>query len=196
MMRTMRQTMTTTRLSGQHVSMPRRFLGDNWLEWVLQVVTLGIGWLIWFAIVAPKGQTPAKQLVNVYIYNYNTGQVARAGRVWAREILGKYTLLWFIGIGAVLETGSVLSFFGGNLFFVLGALAVLFNDDRRALWDYIAGTAVRYHADDSPFRPSPEATLASSQAAQRLLQIDSLLARGIISQEEYDAKRREILATV
>ncbi|MFM8380711.1 MAG: hypothetical protein ACKOA6_01785, partial [Actinomycetota bacterium] len=37
------------------------------LEAVLQTVTLGIGWLIWAAIVAGNGQTPAKQLLRMRV---------------------------------------------------------------------------------------------------------------------------------
>lgn len=37
------------------------------LEIALQVVTLGIGWLIWAAIVVGRGQTPAKQLLSLRV---------------------------------------------------------------------------------------------------------------------------------
>lgn len=37
------------------------------LEIVLQVLTLGIGWLIWAAVVARRGQTPAKQILQLRV---------------------------------------------------------------------------------------------------------------------------------
>ena len=39
---------------------PGRRLGGYLLEYVLAIVTLGIGWIVWFIVVAPRGQTPAK----------------------------------------------------------------------------------------------------------------------------------------
>ena len=61
---------------GEEATFTRRFFGDNMLEGVLQVCTLFIGWLIWLAIVAPKGQTPAKQLLNIRIHDYRSGEIA------------------------------------------------------------------------------------------------------------------------
>jgi len=176
--------------------MVRRFFGDNWLEVVLQLLTLYIGWLIWFAFVAPKGQSPAKQLVKVYIHNYDSGAVASWGRVWMREIVGKFGIPWFISFAAVIQTGSPATFFAGNLFFVVGALTVLFNEDRRALWDYIAGTAVRYHPQGAPTLGGEAITLANSRAAQRLAQLERLKGQGLISEDEYLTKREEILSAI
>ena len=39
---------------------PGRRLGGYLLEYVLAIVTLGIGWIVWFIVVAPRGQTLAK----------------------------------------------------------------------------------------------------------------------------------------
>jgi uncharacterized RDD family membrane protein YckC len=174
----------------------RRFLGDNWLEALLQLLTLYAGWLIWFAFVAPKGQTPAKQLQSVYIHSYDSGAVASWGRVWMREIVGKFGIPWFISIAAVLQTGSIATFFAGNLFFLIGGLTVLFNEDRRALWDYIAGTAVRHHPQGAPSRGGETITLANSRAAHRLAQLERLKSQGLITEAEYLTKRRDILASV
>src|SRR5687767_5222151 len=113
-------------MSGKQVTYTRRFFGDFLLEGLLAVLTLGIGWLIWFAIVAPKGQTPAKQLLSVYIHDFDTGQRASAGKVWLREIVWKIVAPFVISIvGAVVlnldfEDGENL----GNLFYLAGALFV------------------------------------------------------------------------
>src|SRR5687767_241439 len=107
--------------------MVRRFLADNWLELVLQTLTLGIGWLIWLAIASTKGQTPSKQRTGIYIHAYDSGAIASAGRVWMREIVGKYAVPVFIAIASVFQTGAPAAFLAGNVFFLLGAATVLFN---------------------------------------------------------------------
>jgi len=184
------------RFSGRQVTIWRRFLGDYSLETLLVVVTLFGGWLIWFAIVAPRGQTPAKQLLKVYIHSYDSGDVASAGRVWMREIVGKFAIPWFVGLAGVLQTGSPFAFFAGDIFFLIGALTIFFNDDRRALWDYIGGSMVRHHPIGAPSGRDDQLTLATSKAAQRLSYLGSLRTRGLITEEEYQDKRREILADV
>ena len=82
---------------GKRVTFTRRFFGDSMLESVLQIVTLFIGWLIWFAIVAPGGQTPAKQLLNVYIIDHKSGRLASTRQVWMREIGDKYVAVLLLG---------------------------------------------------------------------------------------------------
>ena len=47
-------------------------LGAYLLEGVLILVTLGIGWLIWAAIVSAGGQTPAKQLLSLRVIGADT----------------------------------------------------------------------------------------------------------------------------
>ena len=55
-------------------SVGKRF-GEYCLEIVLFIVTLGIGWLIWALIILGRGQTPAKQILNMRAVNVDTGQV-------------------------------------------------------------------------------------------------------------------------
>jgi uncharacterized RDD family membrane protein YckC len=136
---------TIYRANGDDVTFTRRFFGDNWLEGLLQVVTLFIGWLIWFAVVAPKGQTPAKQLLGVRIHDYATGEVASAGRVWMREIVGKFGIYYVLAIGAVLSAGDVNASNLAGLYFVAAGILLLMSDERRAVWDYAAGTILRHH---------------------------------------------------
>ncbi len=67
---------------------PARRLGGYLVETALAVVTLGVGWIIWFIIVAPRGQTPAKQLLGMYILRAD-GTRAGSSSVWVRELLVK-----------------------------------------------------------------------------------------------------------
>jgi uncharacterized RDD family membrane protein YckC len=133
-----------SRLSGESVSYGRRFWGDFVLEGILFVITLGIGWLIWLAIVAPRGQTPAKQLLNVYIHDSKTGERATAGKVWLREGVCKNGIEVLISLVLVGVSGSWDASNYGALYSAVGALWI-FSEARRALWDHLAGTIVRYH---------------------------------------------------
>ncbi len=48
---------------GVMITSPGARLGAFLLEFVLLIVTLGIGWLIWAAITAGNGQTPAEKVL-------------------------------------------------------------------------------------------------------------------------------------
>jgi len=193
-------TPVTRELTGERVTYTRRFFGDSWLEAILQVCTLGIGWFIWFFIVAPRGQTPAKQLLHVYIHDNETGQVATAGRVWMREFVAKNAAVWLLTLAGYLIFDST-SFGLGNIYYIIGALMV-FSEGGRALWDRIAGTVVRYHPDgvNAPSRTAEQQFGVSSSAAitpeARLRELDRMAARGLITTDEYEAKRKEILGSL
>ena len=87
-------------------SFVRRLLGDELLEIALFVLTLGVGWFVWLAFVAPEGKTPAKDFVNVTIYDYRTAQRARWPQVWLREVFGKIALPIMLATGFSVAFGS------------------------------------------------------------------------------------------
>jgi uncharacterized RDD family membrane protein YckC len=131
---------------GDQVTYTRRFFGDCWLEAFLMVVTLGVGWLVWFAFQAPKGQTPAKQILNVYIHDFRTGEIASTWQVWLREVVIKFGLPILLDIPFSLVFGSVHEYLGpGNFFLFASCIYLLSNSPRRALWDLMCGTVVRVH---------------------------------------------------
>ena len=73
-----------------------RRLGGSALDilfFVLLLLTLTIGWWIWFAIVAPGGQSPGKQLLGMYIVREDSSR-AGGGYTWLREIVVKWVLFW------------------------------------------------------------------------------------------------------
>src|SRR5205823_1857137 len=80
----------------ERVTFTRRFFGSYLLEGLLAVLTLFIGWLIWFAFQAPKARTPAKSLTGLYVINLETGRAATTGQMWLREIVVKGILFWII----------------------------------------------------------------------------------------------------
>jgi uncharacterized RDD family membrane protein YckC len=181
----------------EEVTFTRRFFGDNWLEGLLQALTLYIGWLVWFAIVAPRGQTPAKQLLHVRIHNYKTGEIASAGQVWMRDVVVK--LLIPIAFAAVI----VIATRNANLFNVVFALyifavgiALLVNDERRAFWDLLAGTVVRYHADGGASQMRSELGTDTNHVERRLRELQLLHSRGAITDDELQSRREQILSSI
>ena len=65
---------------------PGRRLDGYALDTLFLIITLFIGWLIWFIIVAPRGQTPSKQLLGMYVMRED-GSRAGGGYMWLREFV-------------------------------------------------------------------------------------------------------------
>ena len=128
----------------QTASAMRRLAGYV-VDSIIAVLTFGVGWLVWFLIVAQRGQTPGKQVLSMYIIRAD-GTRAGGGYTWARELIIK-TLL-FGGVFAILGafTGGL-----GQLLWVIPALWVLFDDNSQAGWDKIASTYVAH--SPTGFRP-------------------------------------------
>jgi uncharacterized RDD family membrane protein YckC len=121
---------------------PARFLA--WFAFFAALFTFGFSlillpfaflltlpWLIWFAFVAPNGQTPGKQLLSMYIIKAN-GTRAGGAYTWFRELIIKFFAVSLIDIPT----------FG--LFSLFGALWCLWDKDNQCLWDKLAGTYVGY----------------------------------------------------
>jgi hypothetical protein len=100
-------------------------LGGYLLEGVLSVVTLGIGWLIWSFVVFGRGQTPAKQILNMRTVTLRTGRSSSWGRMFVREFIAKplMGLLSFITLG-------IANFW------------LVWDSRNQELWDKVVGTVV------------------------------------------------------
>lgn len=109
-------------------SVGKRF-GAYLLEVVLFIVTLGIGWLIWALIILGRGQTPAKQIMNMRVVEMDSGQAAGWGKMFVREVLLK-------GIGMTIVS-SVTFGLGLILYFWL-----TWDDKNQELWDKAVSTVV------------------------------------------------------
>ena len=112
--------------NGTSLVSPWARLGAYFLESILFVVTLGIGWLIWAAIIAGGGQTPAKKLLNQRVVRTDTlHPVGFARMFWVRGILAG-----FVASLAITFTFGILLF-------------MPFWDKRNQnLWDKISSTYV------------------------------------------------------
>jgi uncharacterized RDD family membrane protein YckC len=113
------------------VSSVKRRLAAYLLDAVLSIVTLGIGWLIWSLLAWRRGQSPAKQLLDMYVVH--DGRPASWKRMAAREILCK-------GVAGLVCFGLARPSYGFSLLPYYFWLC--FNVDHEALWDRPSGTHV------------------------------------------------------
>jgi uncharacterized RDD family membrane protein YckC len=121
---------------GQQVLVPlaspgKRF-GTVLLEYVLAIVTLGIGYLIWLLFFTWKnGQTPGKSITKLKYVNVSNGQVADWGKSAMRD---------FVVRGILIGVISAVTFYIG---FLVCAFMIFDKDKNyQAGWDRIAGTVV------------------------------------------------------
>lgn len=172
----------------QRVTYNRRFFGDWLLEGVLWLVTLIIGWYIWLAFTAQTAQTPAKRILGVYVLDAATGLPVSGGKIWVREILVKQLLVMLVN--AVVGVAGLID-----------ALWVFFDKDRQTLHDKVASTVVVY----APAGLPEEFALPAAQpigrqltppmkdVAEQLRQLASLHEQGILTDEQYEQKRSELV---
>lgn len=109
-----------------------RRLSAYLLEIPLIVVTLGIGYIIWFVFTLANGQTPGKQLVGIRAVRTD-GRPLGWGMTFVREFLVK---------GLVI--GILSSFFFGIIWLV-NYLFPLFDKDLQTLHDKIVSSVVVRH---------------------------------------------------
>jgi uncharacterized RDD family membrane protein YckC len=108
---------------GTELASVGRRIGGYFMELLLAIITLGIGYIIWALIVWARGQTPGKQVLGMYCYRPGTGLTASWGYMLLR---------WF---GQVLE--SVIPFG-----FIITSIMMIVSDEHKAIHDHIAGTVV------------------------------------------------------
>jgi uncharacterized RDD family membrane protein YckC len=101
-------------------------LGSYLLESVLIMVTLGIGWLIWAAMIGGTGQTPAKRLLNFRVIGADTLRPVGMGKMFFVRGLLAGMVAWFA------------------ITFTLGIILFMPFWDRRNqnLWDKVSNTYV------------------------------------------------------
>ena len=183
---------------------PGRRLSGALLDWLIMVLTLYLGWLIWFAIVAPRGQTPGKQMLGMYVMRED-GSRAGGGYGWLREIVVKQLLF-----------ASIVSAVSLGIGYLLAALWCAWDRERHCLWDKVTSTYVAYSPEG--YRPSTAADLrlegrepparalrsaapaadagaspAQQDAADRLRELQRLRDEGLITAEQFEQRRAAIV---
>ena len=112
---------------GTELASVSRRIGAYFLSFVLPIVTLGIGYLIWGAVVWGRGQTPTFQVLGMRCWRPETGRVAGWWWMALREVVGTMV-------------DGILSFITLVISFVL----MVSTRERQCLHDKVAGTVVLY----------------------------------------------------
>jgi uncharacterized RDD family membrane protein YckC len=102
-----------------------RRIGAFFLAIPLSIVTLGIGYLIWGAIVWGKGTSPALQVLGMRVWHPESQRPASWGRMALRDIIGRIV-------------DGILSIITELISFIF----MLSRPDRKTLHDLIASTVV------------------------------------------------------
>jgi uncharacterized RDD family membrane protein YckC len=173
----------------ERVTFTRRILGSWFLEGLLVILTLVIGWFVWLLFTAKNAQTPAKSLTGIYIINLETGRAAGAGEVWLRDVVLKIIVANLVGIGQTVDL-----------------VWALFDRDRQTLHDKVVKTVVVYAPNGLPeaMRYQPGAPMryqapplfpqaapapAAADVGDRLRELQRLHEEHLLSDEEYERKR-------
>lgn len=127
--------------SGNEIALatPLRRFSASLLEGLLFVVTLGIGWFIWWLVLLGRGLTPARQILGLVILDANTRTPVSASQVFVRG-----TLVYFGAFQVISWALSLMLFGAGTLFTIVSAL-LIFRTSKQTLWDQITKTAVGYN---------------------------------------------------
>lgn len=176
-------------------------LGAWLVNAILFVLTLGIGWIIWWFIVAPRGQNPGKALVGLRVIKTD----GRAMTTWTMFLRG-----------LVAQVAGLIPFY-------LDELWLLWDRDAQTIHDKIAATVVvraqgsEHVVEQGSVGPLPAGvqpppayappvsfsstvggataqqagpSAAAENPADVLRRLKQLRDEGLISEEEYEAKRR------
>ena len=124
----------------QLASRGRRFAGAV-LDWTLIPLTLGIGWIIWYLVVARYGRSPAKQLLGMHVVRED-GSVAGLRAMLIRDLVVQYVS--FVVIGVVLSgvLDDSVAYAISNSAFGVAALWCVWDANRQCLWDKVMRTRV------------------------------------------------------
>ena len=109
-------------------------LGAAALDSVLMVVTFGIGWLVWALILWNEGQTPAKKILKLRTYSFESGTVATWGHMSVREFLIP------LAVGIV----SYIPYIGWaiSIAYIVLEIVFYFTKGQRSFTDHWAKTAI------------------------------------------------------
>ena len=99
------------------------------LEFILFILTLVVGYIIWWLLVLDRAQTPGKQIVGIWVIGDDGSRVG-FGRMFLREFVIEAILF---GIASAMTLGIVG---------LLDMLWPLWDKDNQALHDKVASTVV------------------------------------------------------
>lgn len=186
------------------------------LDFVIAIFTLIVGWFIWFAFTAPNGQTPGKNLVGLYIIK-DDGTRAGGGYTWLREAVVKnllFSLLSAASSGIVWLVGSLWLLWDRDrqcLWDKITSTHIAYSPNGfkpETIRDQaISGQTRRRTPGQQQNRPvgspgvagvpgSPNSVVAdqpTSAVGDRLRELQQLRTDGLITPEEYEVRRAELV---
>lgn len=179
---------TAATLTGELATQGRRFAGFI-LDALLAIFTLGIGWLIWFLVIAGRGQTPAKQIIRLRVVRMD-GQTASYGWMLLREIGAKwlaFVVLNLVLVALIDDVGAWIAF----AIFAACALWCVWDANRQCLWDKALTTLVVHDPEGvGAGGVAPAVRTESSEAAENLRTLAEMRDRGLLSDAEYEERRQ------
>lgn len=181
---------TASPVAGALATQGRRFAGFI-LDALLFVFTIAIGWLIWFLVIAGRGQTPAKQILRLRVVGED-GRTASYGWMLLREIAVKWVA--FIVLNLVLA--AVVGNAGTWVYvaaFAACALWCVWDANRQCLWDKLLRTLVVHDPEGVGVGAdgvAPAVRTESSEAAENLRTLAEMRDRGLLTNEEYEERRQ------
>ena len=108
------------------------------MEATLAILTLGIGWFVWWLILLGQGLTPARQILGLRIVDVKTMQAVSSSQVFLRGFV-----VYGLAFSALASALSLVLFGAGWLFTLVSALLV-FRSSHQTLWDQMTGTTVGF----------------------------------------------------
>jgi uncharacterized RDD family membrane protein YckC len=66
---------------------------------IVAAIGLPIVYLVWFLTLFRRGLTPGKKLLGLQVVNYQTGTIPGFGKMFLREIVGRFVSALFFGVG-------------------------------------------------------------------------------------------------
>ncbi len=106
------------------------------LESILLLVTLGIGWFIWYLVVVGRGLTPARQILKLIVVDSQTRVPVDPGKAFVRGFFIYYLL--FGVVGSLISSAAMGFPFALNLM----AAAFILRESRQTLWDQLTNTVI------------------------------------------------------
>ena len=177
-------------------SRKRRFAGFI-IDQLILNFTVGVGWLLWFLIIAGRGQTPAKQLLGLRVVRED-GRSASYGWMLLREIVVKLIifaapvlLLGVIGVLVGGAAGTAFAFLGYAIALIVVPLWCVWGKNRQALWDKALRTLV-VHDPEGVATGAPVRT-AATDATENLRTLAEMRDRGLLTDAEYEERRQREL---
>ena len=173
----------------------------SWLvNLILVFLTLFIGWVIWWFIVAPKGQNPGKAVVGLRVIKTD-GSAMNTGSMFVRGLLGLVCgliplylddlwMLWDKDAQTLhdkLADTVVVKANGSEKIVERGSLGPLPAGYERPAY----APPVTFPSSTGPSSPPPAG--APADTAEALRQLEDLRSKNLITDDEYQAKRKAIL---